>query len=241
MYSIETKNLTKKFGEKTAVSSLDLAIRENELFGLLGVNGAGKTTAIRMLCRMLKPTAGEILVRGQNMDDFSAKKIINFSPQETAVAPNLTVKENLELIAGMYGFSSSAARNRAEKVIDEFYLREVENQRAKTLSGGLRRRLSIAMAMVTEPEILFLDEPTLGLDVIARRELWHVISQLKGRITIILTTHYLEEAEALCDRIGIMEGGKLKSLGTVKEIERDTKTASLEEAFIRLAGIGTKE
>lgn len=233
---ILTKGLWKKFGEKTAVRRLDLSIYEKEVFGLLGVNGAGKTTLIKMLCRMLTPTEGEILIKGKLMEDYEAKKMINLSPQETAVALNLTVLENLELMTGLYGIPPEKARINITKVMEEFNLQEVAGSKAKTLSGGWQRRLSIAMAMVTEPEILFLDEPTLGLDVIARRELWQTIKEIKKRTTIVLTTHYLEEAENLCDRIGIMAKGSLRGVGTAEEIKTMAGCDRFEDAFIELAG-----
>lgn len=233
---ILTKGLWKNFGEKTAVRRLDLSIYEKEVFGLLGVNGAGKTTLIKMLCRMLTPTEGEILIKGKLMEDYEAKKMINLSPQETAVALNLTVLENLELMTGLYGIPSEKARINIAKVMEEFNLQEVAGSKAKTLSGGWQRRLSIAMAMVTEPEILFLDEPTLGLDVIARRELWQTIKEIKKRTTIVLTTHYLEEAENLCDRIGIMAKGSLRGVGTAEEIKTMAGCDRFEDAFIELAG-----
>lgn len=234
--AIETENLSKTFKGKTAVDHLNLSIKKNELFGLLGVNGAGKTTTIKMLCRLMHPDSGKIKVHGEELSDTEAKQIINFSPQETAVAPNLTVKENLEMMAGMYGLNKTTAAENTIKTIKELHLNEVENSRAKVLSGGWQRRLSIAMAMVTDPEILFLDEPTLGLDVIARHELWHTISELKTKRTIILTTHYLEEAENLCDRIAVMAEGRIKAMGTAEELKKKAGCDDFEKAFIALAG-----
>lgn len=237
MTAIETTALTKRFGAKTAVNALDLSVREGELFALLGVNGAGKTTTIKMLSCLLPPTSGDAFLLGDSVvsNPGAVKAKINVSPQETAVARNLTVRENLELIAGIYGFDKKSARARAEEMISLFGLEEVSGNKAKTLSGGMQRRLSIAMALISEPRILFLDEPTLGLDVIARRELWSAIKELKGKITIILTTHYMEEAEALSDRIGIMANGTLKAVGTAAELMTATDTATLEEAFVALA------
>ena len=206
MNAIETHALTRRFGAHTAVDGLDLTVRQGELFALLGVNGAGKTTTLRMLSGLLQPTGGEADILGFRLTQQpqEIKRRINLSPQETAVAPNLTVRENLELIAGIYGASWREAAQRAAETIAEFHLGEVERSRAKTLSGGWQRRLSIAMALISQPQLVFLDEPTLGLDVLARRELWQVIRSLRGRVTVILTTHYLEEAEALSDRIGIL-------------------------------------
>lgn len=240
MLAIETHNLSKKYKEKYAVKNLELAVSQGELYGLLGVNGAGKSTTIKMLSCLLPPTAGDCLLNGHSIvkNTQEVKKIISVSPQETAVAEKLSVRENLEFIAQIYGFDRKTAKQKAEDIINRFELQEFAKQRAKTLSGGWQRRLSIAMALITEPEILFLDEPTLGLDVLARRELWQVISRLKGKITIILTTHYLEEAESLCDRIGIMTRGELKAEGTAEELKKLAKTDNFEDAFVRICNGG---
>lgn len=240
MNAIQTTNLTKKFGDFTAVEPLNLSVEQGELFALLGVNGAGKTTTIKMLSCLTRPTSGDATLLGDSIvsNAFAVKEKINVSPQETAVAPNLTVKENLELIAGIYGCSPKDATENADRMIADFNLAEVSKKRAKTLSGGWQRRLSIAMALITSPQILFLDEPTLGLDVLARRELWSVIENLKGKITMILTTHYLEEVEALSDRAAVMVKGKLLAVGTVAELMQVTHTSSLEDAFVALASQG---
>lgn len=240
MLAIETHNLSKKYKEKYAVKNLELAVSQGELYGLLGVNGAGKSTTIKMLSCLLPPTAGDCLLNGHSIvkNTQEVKKIISVSPQETAVAEKLSVRENLEFIAQIYGFDRKTAKQKAEGIINRFELQEFAKQRAKTLSGGWQRRLSIAMALITEPEILFLDEPTLGLDVLARRELWQVISRLKGKITIILTTHYLEEAESLCDRIGIMTRGELKAEGTAEELKKLAKADNFEDAFVRICNGG---
>ncbi len=237
-YAIQTKALTKRFKDKLAVNGLELSVREGELYALLGVNGAGKTTTIRMLCGLLPPTSGDATLLGYSIttDPAAVRKTLNVSPQETAVAPNLTVLENLELIARIYGSGKHEASQRSSEFIKALDLGEVKNSKAKTLSGGMQRRLSIAMALISKPKILFLDEPTLGLDVIARRELWHTIETLKGKVTIILTTHYMEEAEHLADRIGVMANGQLKAAGTAKELTDLTGTGTLEEAFVTLAG-----
>lgn len=218
------------------MDALDLSIPQGELFALLGQNGAGKTTTIRMLCCLAHPTGGDALLMGDSVvqDAAKVKTHLNISPQETAVAPNLTVRENLELIARLYGAGKSDARQSATDMMAKLSLTDRARDRAKTLSGGLQRRLSIAMALISNPEILFLDEPTLGLDVRARRELWQILRALKGRITIVLTTHYLEEAEALSDRIGIMYEGRLRALGTAAELVAQTGAASFEEAFLTL-------
>ncbi|MBQ8435076.1 MAG: ABC transporter ATP-binding protein [Oscillospiraceae bacterium] len=237
MIAVETKKLTKKYKNKTAVDCIDLQVMQGELFALLGVNGAGKTTTIRMLSCLSAPTSGEAFVDGNSCTgNISAvKKIIGISPQETAVAENLTVRENLEFIASVYGFNKEKIKSSAQKMISLFNMDEVESSRAKTLSGGWKRKLSIAMALIGEPKVLFLDEPTLGLDVLARRELWKAIEALKGKITIILTTHYMEEAEHLSDRIAIMIKGKIAALGTLSEIEQLSGKKGLENSFVEIA------
>ena len=240
MTAIQATNLTKKYKNKTVVNSLNLNINKGELFALLGVNGAGKTTTIKMLSCLTKPTNGDAMVLGNSIisNAIKVKEQINVSPQETAIAPKLTVRENLELIAGIYGNDKKSSRQKAEYTISSFGLNNIAKDKAKTLSGGWQRRLSIAMALISEPKILFLDEPTLGLDVLARRELWNVIGNLKGKVTIILTTHYLEEAEALSDRVGIMSNGELMAIGTTAELKMKTNTDKFEDAFIALAGEG---
>ena len=235
MYSIETKKLTKKYKEKVAVNGIDLKINEGELFALLGVNGAGKTTTIKMLSGLILPTSGDIKIENMDMkkDVFKIKEILNVSPQETAIAPNLTVKENLEFMAGVYQIKDKDKK--IDELVKQFKLEEVLKKKAKTLSGGWQRKVSIAISLINDPKILFLDEPTLGLDVIARKELWKVITSLKGKKTIILTTHYMEEAESLSDRIGIMANGNLVDVGTAKELINKTKTNNFEDAFISIA------
>lgn len=237
METIKTVNLSKKFNDKTAVKNLNLTVNKGELYSLLGVNGAGKSTTIKMLSCLIPVTEGDAFLGGHSVvsDSMKVKQIINVSPQETAVAEKLSVRENLELIARIYGFNKKESKQRAQEFIEKFGMEEYAKSRAKNLSGGLQRRLSIAMALITEPEIIFLDEPTLGLDVLARRELWRIIEKLKGKITIILTTHYLEEAEALSDRIGIMAKGELKAVGTSDELKKLAQTDKFEEAFIRIA------
>ena len=237
MNIIEAKGLSKHFGNHVAVGGIDLSVKTGELFGLLGVNGAGKTTVIRMLSCLSQPTSGDAHMDGHSIktDSDAVKAIIGVSPQTTSVAPNLTVRENLELMARIYGQSRKDAAERAEAIINEHRLIEVANRRAKVLSGGWQRRLSIAMAVISDPKILFLDEPTLGLDVLARRDLWRTVQQMKGHKTMILTTHYLEEAEALCDRIAIMVKGEIRAIGTPTELKELAGTATFEEAFIRIA------
>ena len=234
MAEIETKQLNKFYKNLHALKDINLGIKENELFGLLGVNGAGKTTLIKILTCLSKQTSGEAYVHGFSVKDNpeKVKEIVDVSPQETAVAHNLTVRENLDFFASLYNTRDEAY---ISSVVNAFSLEEVENQRAKTLSGGWKRRLSIAIGLISKPKILFLDEPTLGLDVIARRELWKIINNMKGKITIILTTHYLKEAEALCDRVAVMAKGKVKATGTPAELKAIAKTDNFEEAFIKIA------
>ena len=235
MIAIETKSLTKKFKDKVAVNGIELNIKHGELFALLGTNGAGKTTTIKMLSGLILPTSGIIKILNMDMkkDIFKIKEILNISPQETAIAPNLTVKENLEFMAGVYQIQNK--ENKINELIKQFKLDEVLNKKAKTLSGGWQRKVSIAISLINDPKILFLDEPTLGLDVIARKELWKVIEGLKGKITIILTTHYMEEAESLSDRIGIMTNGNIVEVGTAKELIKKTKAKNFEDAFVAIA------
>lgn len=237
MEAIKTINLTKSFKNKLAVDCLNLSIEKGELFALLGVNGAGKTTTIKMLSCLISPTSGDAFLLGDSIvsEPHKVKEKINISPQETAVAPNLSVKENLALIAGIYGNNKKDSQTKADEMILDFGLSSVAGNKTKTLSGGMQRRLSIAMALISNPQILFLDEPTLGLDVLARRELWENIKKLKCKVTVILTTHYMEEAEALSDRIGIMSNGKIKAIGTSKELILEANTKTFEDAFISIA------
>ncbi|MGN1416471.1 MAG: ABC transporter ATP-binding protein, partial [Oscillospiraceae bacterium] len=228
---IKIEGLTKSYRDVTAVDNLSLNVEKGELFALLGVNGAGKTTTIKTLCCLCPADSGKAEIGGYDVFGQSAevKKIIGVSPQETAVAKNLSVYENLVLMGGVHGFSKEKSRQTAEELIGKFKLDKIRDKQAKKLSGGWQRRLSIAMALVSDPQVLFLDEPTLGLDVIARSELWDVIKALKGRITIILTTHYLEEAESLSDRVGVMKSGKLLFCGTSEELVSSTGADSFED------------
>ena len=240
MQAIKTTELVKRYRTLTAVDKLNLDIHQGELFSLLGVNGAGKTTTIKMLSCLAKPTAGDALVGGYSVtaQPEQVKRLIGVSPQETAVAPNLSVKENLELICGIHGFSKEKTKAKVQQLSDQFALDSVLSRKAGKLSGGWQRRVSIAMALSSEPQLLFLEEPTLGLDVIARHTLWDLIRTLKGRVTIILTTHYMEEAEALSDRIGIMKSGKLLAVGTVAELNRLAGTDDFETAFVSIVKEG---
>ena len=241
MQAIKTTELVKQYKNITAVDKLDLEISEGELFSLLGVNGAGKTTTIKMLSCLTKPTQGDAFIGGYSITNQSekVKQLIAVSPQETAVAPGLSVKENLELISGIHGFSKEKTALKITELSERFSLAEVLDRRAGKLSGGWQRRVSIAMALISEPKILFLDEPTLGLDVIARHELWETIRSLKGKITIVLTTHYMEEAEMLSDRIGIMKNGKLLAVGTAEELKESVGESNFEAAFISIVKEGT--
>ena len=234
MQAIKTVRLTKKYKSLTAVDSLDLEIGQGELFCLLGVNGAGKTTTIKMLSCLTRPTSGEAYVGGISIKEAAVKNMIGVSPQETAVAPNLSVKENLELICGIHGFSKEKTSEMIRQLSAQLGLEGILCKKAGKLSGGWQRRVSIAMALISQPQVLFLDEPTLGLDVIARSELWDTIRSVKGNITIILTTHYMEEAEALSDRIGIMKNGRLLALGTAAELMAQTSADRFENAFISI-------
>ena len=236
MYAIQTTQLTKQYKRMTAVDQLDLKIYQGELFSLLGVNGAGKTTTIKMLTGLTRPTAGDAMVGGYSIqkETHHVKKLIAVSPQETAVAPQLSVKDNLEFICGIHGFSKEKTKEKITELTDRLNLGNVLRRKAASLSGGWQRRVSIAMALISEPQILFLDEPTLGLDVLARHDLWDVIRSLKGRITMVLTTHYMEEAQMLSDRIGIMKSGRLLATGTVEELNRKAGTDNFETAFVSI-------
>ena len=236
MQAIKATRLVKRYKDVTAVDGLDLDIRQGELFSLLGVNGAGKTTTVKMLSCLTKPCEGDAIVGSYSItrQPEQVKRLIGVSPQETAVAPNLSVRENLELICGIHGFSGQKTEERIAKLSAQLSLDSALGRKAGKLSGGWQRRVSIAMALISEPEILFLDEPTLGLDVIARRELWEIIRSLKGRITVILTTHYMEEAESLSDRIGIMKNGRLLAVGTADELKSAVGTDHFEAAFVSI-------
>ena len=236
MNAIQIEGLTKRYRDVVAVDGLSLTIEAGELFSLLGINGAGKTTTIKMLSCLTEPTEGDAYLHGNSIrkDTAAIKSIIAVSPQETAVAPGLSVRENLELMCGVHGFGNDKRDTKIKELTVLLGLESVINRKAGKLSGGWQRRLSIAMALISEPKILFLDEPTLGLDVIARSDLWHLIRSLKGKVTILLTTHYMEEAEALSDRIAIMKDGKLLICDTAANIKKAAGTTSFEEAFVRI-------
>ena len=239
MFAISIKNLVKRFGERVAVDNLCLDVNEGELLALLGMNGAGKTTTLNVLCGLVKADEGDAFVFDKSIktDAKNIKGLLNMSLQETAVAENLTVKENLEFVCQVYGFDKKQTAVMVDQIMSQFGLTDRQKDKANKLSGGYKRRLSIAMALVTQPKVVFLDEPTLGLDVVARRELWQVIKQLKGKTTIILTTHYLEEAESLADRIAVMKEGKLCGLGSADELKAQTNKTKFEDAFLSLCGV----
>jgi ABC-2 type transport system ATP-binding protein len=240
MEAIKIQDLTKRYKSLTAVDQLSLEVHQGELFSLLGINGAGKTTAIKMLSCLTMPTEGDAVILGHSItrESHKVKRIIGVSPQETAVAPNLTVKENLELICGIHAFSKEMTRQKIQELSQRFSLESVLMRKAGKLSGGWQRRVSIAMALISQPEVLFLDEPTLGLDVMARHDLWDAIRELKGKVTIILTTHYMEEAEALSDRIGILKSGRLLAVGSAEELKEQTGAKDFESAFITIVREG---
>ncbi len=236
MDAILTRELSKRYGSVTALDSVTLSVRRGELYTLLGLNGAGKTTLVKLLTCLAEPSEGDALVLGKSVREqaTAVKRLIGVSPQETALAPSLSVRENLSMLAGIFGLSRSERRGRVDALADKLSLGAVLDRRAGKLSGGWQRRVSIAMALVGDPSVLFLDEPTLGLDVLARRELWDVIASLHGVCTVLLTTHYMEEAEALSDRVGILDRGRLLSVGTPRELMEKTETESLEGAFLRI-------
>ena len=236
MDAIRIDNLTKKYKDVVAVNMLNLSVHRGELLSLLGVNGAGKTTTIKMLSCLTQPTSGDAFINGKSIckDSAAVKSLIAISPQETAVAPGLSVWENLELMCGVHGFTKEKQKAKIAELTELLGLEAVIKKKAGKLSGGWQRRLSIAMALISEPEIVFLDEPTLGLDVLARSDLWDLIRSLKGKVTIILTTHYMEEAESLSDRIAIMKDGKLLICDTTDKIKERAGTDNFEQAFIRI-------
>lgn len=236
MDAIRVERLKKTYGSITAVDGLELTVAHGELFTLLGINGAGKSTTIKMLSCLTQPSEGDAFLYGKSVvrEQGAVKELIGISPQETAVAPNLTARENLELMCGIHGMGKAAVNEKITQLSRSFHLDEILNRRAGTLSGGWQRRVSIAMALIGDPKVLFLDEPTLGLDVIARSELWDIITSLKGSITVVLTTHYMEEAEALSDRIGVMKNGRLIALGTCEELKAAAGAEKLDDAFVAL-------
>ncbi|MBQ8296189.1 MAG: ABC transporter ATP-binding protein [Ruminococcus sp.] len=237
MLAIDMKNLRKEYKELTAVENFSLQVADGEILSLLGMNGAGKTTTIKMLSCLTKPTSGDAFIYGKSIvsQPDEVKQLIGISPQENSFARNLTVEENLKFMCGIYGISKSRTKENTERIVEQLSMQKVLNQRVGKLSGGWQKRLSIAMALVTEPKLLFLDEPTLGLDIVARRELWSVIEKLKGSMTMIITTHYLEESEHLADNIAIMKEGKLKAYGTLEALRQQTGEEKLEDIFLAVS------
>lgn len=224
MNAVQTFKLTKQFDSLVAVNAVDLEIKKGELFSFLGPNGAGKTTTIRMLCCLLKPTRGSASILGYDVvkTPFAVKRLIGVSPQETILSERLNCWENLSLIGKVHGLSSSQVRRRSQELLETMGLMERAKDQVRKFSGGMKRRLSIAMALISDPQVLFLDEPTLGLDPQARRAIWDYIAEFKGKKTILLTTHYMEEADVLSDRIGIIDEGKVVALGTPQELKTNT-------------------
>jgi len=220
-FAIQTFSISRKFGELVSVDGIDLSVEEGELFSLLGPNGAGKTTAIKMLCCLLRPSSGTATLMGHDIqkDPIAVKKVIDISPQETAIAEHLNAWENLSLMGGIHGFEKEEVKKRSEELLEMMGLTKRAKDQVRKYSGGMKRRLSIAMALVSDPQVLFLDEPTHGLDPQSRRVIWEHIAELKGKKTIVLTTHYLEEADALADRIAIMDEGRIVALGTPRELK----------------------
>lgn len=237
MIAIDIQHLEKQYSHIMAVQDFSLQVKDGEILSLLGMNGAGKTTVIKMLSCLTKPTSGDAWIYGKSIlsAPTAVKSMIGIAPQESSFARNLTVEENLRMMCGIYGISKERTTKNMTRIIQQLSLQKVLRQRAGKLSGGWQKRLSIAMALVTEPKLLFLDEPTLGLDVMARRELWHVLEALKGSLTIILTTHYLEESEHLADHIAILKEGQLKAFGTLDELKEQTKQSDLESVFLAVS------
>jgi len=223
---IVIKDLVKNYGDVTAVNGLTLDIRKGELFGLLGPNGAGKTTTISILVGLLEPSAGSAHIGGLDVrkDISKIKERIGMCPQEAAVFKFLTGKENIELFGNLHGMDKHLLRERAADLLREFNFAEAAGRKAKGYSGGMLRQLNLLIAMISDPEIVFLDEPTVGMDARVRRRTWEYIASLKDQEkTVVLTTHYIEEAESLSDRVGIIDYGELIDLGTPEELMENTK------------------
>ncbi len=235
---LEVCGLVKRYGKQSpAVDGVSFTVEEGAFFALLGSNGAGKTTLVRCMCGLLQPDGGEVRISTQEgvRSPLACRSILGLSPQENAVGMGLTVEENLRLMGRLYRVPD--LEGRVEALLVRFGLTKERHKRGKALSGGLGRRLSIAMALLSRPRILFLDEPTLGLDVLARRELWELLRSLRGNTTVVMTTHYMEEAQALADKIALMDRGKLLSLGTLDQLRMRaglSGDASLEDVFVQL-------
>jgi ABC-2 type transport system ATP-binding protein len=242
--AITIENLTKKFEDKTAVENLSLQVNKGELFGLLGPNGAGKTTTINILCGLVKPTCGSAIICGNDIqkDTQKVKELIGVCIQETAIYPYLTGIENLELFGRLYGMNKKTIKERSNMLLSKMGLKEDAKRLTAKYSGGMKRRLSLALALIHDPQIAFLDEPTVALDPQSRHAVWDFIKEQKTKgKTIILTTHYMEEAEELCDRVGIIDRGKLIALGTPKNLIAKNNVKNLEEVFIQLTGRNMRE
>lgn len=233
------ENVVKKFEDVIAVNGVSLKVAEGELFGLLGPNGAGKTTIVNILCGLLKPTSGHVIVGGFDVQEESTriKELIGVCPQETAVYPYLTGVENLELFGNLYALDRSTLRRRRDMLLEKMGLNQDAKRKVEKYSGGMKRRLSLIMALIHDPQIIFLDEPTVGMDPQSRRAVWDFMTELKRENkTIFLTTHYMEEAEALCNRVGIIDHGKLIALNSPRELISKNKVRNLEEVFIKFTG-----
>ncbi|MGD0329759.1 MAG: ABC transporter ATP-binding protein [Nitrososphaeria archaeon] len=242
--AIVIENLVKKFEDVTAVDGVSLRVAKGELFGLLGPNGAGKTTIINILCGLVKPTSGSTFIGGYDMqkEPEKGKELLGVCIQETAVYPYLSGAENVELFGNLYAMDKDALRKRRDMLLERMGLIEDAKRKAEKYSGGMKRRLSLALALINDPQIAFLDEPTVALDPQSRHAVWDFIKELKGDIkTIVLTTHYMEEAEELCDRVGIIDHGKLIALGSPKDLISKNEVKNLEEVFINLTGRKMRE
>jgi ABC-2 type transport system ATP-binding protein len=237
-------NLTKKFEDVTAVDGLSLEIEKRELFGLLGPNGAGKTTVINVVCGLLCPTSGSVRVGGYDVlkETSKVKELIGVCPQDTAAYPFLSGRENVELFGNLHTMSKMKLKKNTEELLEKMGLSEDAGRRLGKYSGGMKRRINLIMALVHDPEIVFLDEPTVAMDPQSRHAVWDFIRELKKRDkTIVLTTHYMEEAEELCDRIGIIDHGKLIALDSPRQLKDMFKAKDLEEVFIELTGRKIRE
>lgn len=242
--AITIENLKKSFGDVHAVNGLNLEIKEGELFGLLGPNGAGKTTVINIMVGLLEPSGGSVNVGGFDVTKHPKKvhEKIGMCPQEMAVFPYLTGRENVEFYGGLHAMPKQKLKMSADELLAKVNLSEDADRKVREYSGGMKRRISLISALVFDPTIAFLDEPTVGLDPTSRRAVWDFIKGLKTKNkTIILTTHYMEEAEYLCDRIGIIDKGKLIALGTPTDLMKKNNVKNLEEVFLKLTGHGLRD
>jgi len=236
---IVIKDLAKNYGDVKAVNGLTFDVKKGELFGLLGPNGAGKTTTISMLCGLLEPSAGTAEIAGFDIrkEPRKAKALIGVCPQEAALFKFLSGKENIELFGNLHGMEKQVLKKRAADLINQADFAEAARRKAKGYSGGMVRQLNLLMALISDPEIVFLDEPTVGMDARVRRRTWEYIGSLKDQgKTVILTTHYIEEAETLSDRVGIIDYGELIALGTPAALMAEHEAADLEAVFLKITG-----